>query len=43
MGEAEATAFAENGDWAWVDPLIAEFLPPSTADLPERATSAPVP
>ncbi len=29
---AEAAAFAEDGDWAWVDPLIAAFLPPPAAE-----------
>lgn len=36
--QTEAASFAEDGDWAWVDPLIAEFLPPPTADLPEGGT-----
>ncbi len=34
--EAEAGDFARDRDWAYLDPLIADFLPPDAPKAPER-------
>jgi hypothetical protein len=34
--ETERRDFAEDDDWAWIDPLIADFLPPATDTEPKR-------